>query len=244
MKKSALITGCIICLLLLFGVKVYADTINTIIVHHTATLDVSIAVIRKYHIEHNKWNDVGYHFLIRADGTIENGRPVSKVGAHAKGRNAHSVGIALTGNDKFTWQQKVSLGILVRKLCQQYPVQKIERHHEQCPGPGLEVEAMTKEILGTRDQIGIASHFADWNTASGKHIYPWTIGCASWFYPLGSYLKVTNLKTGKTIRCEVIDRGPSKSLVVQGRIIDLTTAAFAKICNTDVGLVRVKVEVL
>jgi len=124
-----------------------AREIDTIIVHHTDSGDVSVKTINEWHKERG-WSGIGYHYVIRANGDLEIGRPVSKIGAHAKGRNAHSIGIALTGRDHFTWQQKISLGILVRKLCKKYPIKKIERHHERCPGPNLEVEAMAKEVLG------------------------------------------------------------------------------------------------
>ncbi len=43
------------------------------------------------------WSDVGYHWVIRRDGFIEEGRPPSRVGAHVKGYNTHSLGICLVG---------------------------------------------------------------------------------------------------------------------------------------------------
>tara|TARA_R110002096_G_scaffold3334_3_gene16536 strand:+ start:234 stop:563 length:330 start_codon:yes stop_codon:yes gene_type:complete len=44
----------------------------------------------------------GYHFLVRLDGTIERARPIDMVGAHARGFNKHSIGIAYAGGiDKY-----------------------------------------------------------------------------------------------------------------------------------------------
>ena len=40
---------------------------------------------------------VGYHFIIRLDGTIEQGRPLEMIGAHCSGHNAHSIGICYIG---------------------------------------------------------------------------------------------------------------------------------------------------
>lgn len=222
--------------------EVAAREIDTIIVHHTLSGDVSAAEINRWHMQERGWSEIGYHFLIRADGTIEMGRPVSKTGAHAKGRNAHSIGIALTGVDIFTPEQIVSLNKLVEELCFDGKIKKIERHRvgqNACPGTGLDVEVLNKYIRGTQP---IASWFMDWNTASGKHVYPWTIGCASWFYPLGTKLRVTNFNTGKSVVCEVIDRGPNKGLVKKGRTIDLTKAAFAKIGDLNEGLLPVIIE--
>lgn len=73
--------------------------INEIIVHCTATpagRDVSAADIDKWHRERG-FDCIGYHYVIRLDGSIEVGRPLDKVGAHCKGHNAHSIGIVYVG---------------------------------------------------------------------------------------------------------------------------------------------------
>lgn len=44
------------------------------------------------------WAGVGYHFMIKGDGTIVRGRPLWAIGAHAHGLNFNSIGIALLGN--------------------------------------------------------------------------------------------------------------------------------------------------
>ncbi|MBP9551198.1 MAG: N-acetylmuramoyl-L-alanine amidase, partial [Veillonella sp.] len=46
----------------------------------------------------NGWAGIGYHFVIRKDGTIERGRPLSVVGAHAQGNNLHTIGICMARN--------------------------------------------------------------------------------------------------------------------------------------------------
>ncbi len=106
------------------------------VIHHTAgskasDRDLTVVEIDAMH-KARGWDGIGYHFLIRKDGSIHKGRPLSKSGAHAKGRN-HYVGIALTGFDDFTEAQKDSLTWLLRD----YGISHIEPHHEQCPGPGL-----------------------------------------------------------------------------------------------------------
>jgi hypothetical protein len=59
------------------------------IVLHTVGVagDTTIAAIRKYHVEHNGWRDVGYHRLVRKSGLVEVGRPLSAAGAHLQGAN-------------------------------------------------------------------------------------------------------------------------------------------------------------
>lgn len=112
------------------------------VIHHTATNDVSVKVIRRYHTEHNKWKDVGYHFIIRQDGSIETGRSLYyNYGAHAKGRNNY-IGIVLTGYEAFSDAQVKSLKVLLRGLQIQY----IENHHQYCPGKGLDLKGIANEL--------------------------------------------------------------------------------------------------
>lgn len=90
------------------------------VVHCAATppsMDIGVDEIRQWHTVGNGWSDIGYHFVIRRDGTIELGRPIERAGAHAKGHNANSVGTCLVGGvdedmfpeDNFTKEQKASL---------------------------------------------------------------------------------------------------------------------------------------
>ena len=46
----------------------------------------------------NGWAGIGYHYLVRKDGTIYRGRPEDTVGAHAYGANSHSIGVCFEGN--------------------------------------------------------------------------------------------------------------------------------------------------
>jgi len=68
-----------------------------IIIHHSLSHDVSAETIKEWHLERG-FSDCGYHFIVRYNGAIEHGRHFHLVGAHAKGRNADSVGICVTGD--------------------------------------------------------------------------------------------------------------------------------------------------
>ena len=73
--------------------------INKIIVHCTATQeskDVSVDEVRRWHLKRG-WRDIGYHFLIQRDGTVDEGRPIEQSGAHTKGHNWDSIGVAYVG---------------------------------------------------------------------------------------------------------------------------------------------------
>ncbi|MGL5965359.1 MAG: N-acetylmuramoyl-L-alanine amidase, partial [Fusobacteriaceae bacterium] len=70
-----------------------------IVIHCSATkptMDIGVRDIRMWHKQQG-WLDVGYHFIIKRDGTIEEGRPVDVVGSHVKNHNSNSVGVCLVG---------------------------------------------------------------------------------------------------------------------------------------------------
>jgi hypothetical protein len=56
-------------------------------------------------------------------------------------------------------------------------------------------------------------------------------GCAHRTAPLGSTVTVENLRNGKSITCEVVDRGP----YVAGRVLDLDETLFAQLDDPGVG---------
>lgn len=103
--------------------------INRIILHYTETpeyMDVSIEDVRKWHKERG-FTDVGYHFLVRLDGSIELGRDIKIVGAHTSGANGDSIGIAYVGGlmnnvqcDTRNLKQRVSLDVLIGYLRRVY----------------------------------------------------------------------------------------------------------------------------
>ena len=77
----------------------------THIVIHTAAaandngpVDQSASTIRAYHMRVRGYSDIGYHYVVRFDGTVEHGRPVTQPGAHVEGFNRHSIGICFTGH--------------------------------------------------------------------------------------------------------------------------------------------------
>ena len=58
------------------------------------------------------WHSIGYHWVIRRDGTIEQGRPEHMIGAHVSGHNLDTIGICLVGRKDFTAQLPALYGML------------------------------------------------------------------------------------------------------------------------------------
>jgi rare lipoprotein A len=59
-------------------------------------------------------------------------------------------------------------------------------------------------------------------------------------YPLGSIVRVTNVKTGATALVRITDRGP----FIRGRVVDLSLAAAQKVDVWKPGIAEVKVELM
>ena len=115
--------------------------INKIIIHCSATRegqDVSVDTIRRWHVVERGWSDIGYHYVIGLDGSIEKGRLNNVQGAHTKGHNKNSLGICYIGGcdkdmnpkDTRTDEQKRSFLILLEGLKSIYPKAKIHGHNE------------------------------------------------------------------------------------------------------------------
>lgn len=115
--------------------------INEIIIHCSATkpsMDIGVEEIRDWHVNGNGWQDVGYSHIIRRDGTLELGRPISIPGAHVAGRNAKSIGICLVGgidetgrpDCNYTEAQWRTLRTLVPKLVKDYGIPLIAGHRD------------------------------------------------------------------------------------------------------------------
>lgn len=104
----------------------------------------------------------------------------------------------------------------------------------------IAVALLASSLCTAHGETGIASVYGNehgqWRRADGKRYYPWAIGCAYKRGRLGSIVRVTVLKTGRSILCPVNDRGP----YVRGRIIDLSFGAAHALGVR--GLARVRVN--
>ena len=140
-----------------------------IVIHKSARPEVyyDVDVMRKYHMEVRGWSDIGYHFVIKPDGTIQEGRPITRYPASCKGHNEDVVAICCIGEfctDNPTDEQINSLKTLILRLCVEYKIDT-DMHHIFChadyrdpPGnrycPGKNLHRRIPEISNwVRDQI-------------------------------------------------------------------------------------------
>lgn len=129
--------------------------ITKIILHCSATRegqDVSVETIRKWHLNRG-WSDIGYHYVIYLDGSIHEGRPVNRSGAHTKGHNSKSIGVCYIGGvekdgktpkDTRTPEQDTALTNLITALLEMYPTATLHGHNEfankACPSFDVQKE--------------------------------------------------------------------------------------------------------
>ena len=128
-------------------------------------------------------------------------------------------------------------------------------------GPSLEAAKVTKPWVTVTASSAPNGHVAK----STKRSKPFQVGTASWYgeyfqgkptasgepydmhdltaahptLPLGTFVKVTNLRNGKAVVVRINDRGP----VVDGRIIDVSSNAARALGFKQRGLQRVRLDI-
>jgi len=102
----------------------------------------------------------------------------------------------------------------------------------------------TKQIKNNPYEVGIASWYGEYfqgkATASGEPFDMQALTAAHPTLPLGSFVRVTNLRNGRAIVVRINDRGP----VVEGRIIDLSYNTARVLGFEERGLQRVRLDLV
>lgn len=116
--------------------------------------------------------------------------------------------------------------------------------HPSTPKAGVPGARSSSQDESKPYQIGIASwygkQFHGKTTANGEDFDMFELTAAHLELPLGTYVKVTNLRNGRWVIVRINDRGP----YIEGRIIDLSYGA-ARMLNFYLnGLERVRIDVL
>lgn len=131
--------------------------VRLLVVHCSATRptqDIGAKEIDAWHRQAG-WLKIGYHFVIRRDGTVEKGRELNEVGSHVRGHNSNSIGICLVGGvdaqlkpeDNYTPAQKEQLLDLLRQLTLMFPHAEIVGHRDLSPDRNKDGRVTPEEWL-------------------------------------------------------------------------------------------------
>lgn len=126
-----------------------------IFLHHAAATTCGVETIHTWH-KNQGWSGIGYHFVVRKDGTIERGRPEDKVGAHVSGHNSDSIGICFEGNfesETMNEAQKQAGTNLVAYVKSLYKVDNVYQHKDvaatACAGANFPFEDIVGGTIST-----------------------------------------------------------------------------------------------
>lgn len=101
--------------------------------------------------------------------------------------------------------------------------------------------ALLLAAVGAHAEIGIASWYGSESgsrRADGHRFNPNVVSCAHKTLPLRTWIRVTDVHTHRSIRCQVLDRGPYR----RGRIVDLSLGAARKLGIVGRGTAKVRIE--
>jgi hypothetical protein len=136
--------------------------VDRVIVHHFYRPTAAqwrglptLEAVRRFHVEGNGWEDIGYHVVVGPDNTIWLARPIEHVGAHCKGQNTRSVGLAFAAD--FDTEDPAANGLATGEkataaICERF---KIGADHvffhrdfapKSCPGLKMSRTAFRQEV--------------------------------------------------------------------------------------------------
>ena len=108
--------------------------IKYLVAHCTATPhSTTVESIKRYWKEVKKWKQVGYHFLIEADGNVVQLAPIEKITNGVGGFNSNAIHFCYIGGlkiDDRTDSQKASMLALMKQHKTMFPSAKIQGHRD------------------------------------------------------------------------------------------------------------------
>lgn len=130
------------------------EILDTVVIHHEGNSQThDPRRVQDKHMDGNGWADIGYHYIIGADGTIYQGRDINVRGSHVDGQNTGKIGILFLGDFENNWwdndddptqAQIESSKNLIRWLDSEYGIETVLGHKDvegqdtECPGDNLE----------------------------------------------------------------------------------------------------------
>lgn len=175
---------------------------DLLILHHSGTTTCTPDGVHNSHVG-NGWAGIGYHYLVRKDGTIYRGRPEDTVGAHAYGANSHSIGVCFEGNyqveQTMPAAQLAAGQALVADIKRRWGITKVIGHKDvagsttDCPGKYFPLAEMisgkteTATNNTTKEDIIMVATQMIGNGDRGNAVRSMQGALVAQGYPCGSY---------------------------------------------------------
>jgi hypothetical protein len=116
---------------LLFEKKINKETsyfqkpkrkVNKVFIHcsDSDSIYYGLEEIKKDHVKNNKWDDIGYHYVITREGEIQKGRSLECIPSAQKGHNTNSIAICVCGKRIFTDDSLLALVELCEEIHNSY----------------------------------------------------------------------------------------------------------------------------
>lgn len=146
--------------------------------HNGVSAPQSVEVIHNYHRNHNGWAGIGYHWFVRKDGKIYEGRSEKYAGAHCLSINSTSIGICAEGNfneEIMPEVQKQSIVELIADIKTRYNIKWIKGHKEiintSCPGKNFPINEIKNATIGESGTVQTTKSILDLanEVISGKY---------------------------------------------------------------------------
>lgn len=119
---------------------------HSVVIHHSGNWGEKNPVnIERLHLVENRFDHVGYHYLIDSSDKVYEGRELIYKGSHVRHSNTKRIGVLLLGDfneqwwdidDELTKAQLKALELLVKSFKTHFPIDKLGGHKEFLPGKG------------------------------------------------------------------------------------------------------------
>ncbi len=130
--------------------------IKYIVIHHSAVdADSTPLQVAGYHVQHNGWPGIGYHFQVTYDGTINYVGDLETVRYNVASRNRECVGVELNGDFTHHWPTDMQLGsarVLLAWLKGQLAMAAVVGHKDIAL-PGYETSCPGDTWYAWRDKL-------------------------------------------------------------------------------------------
>lgn len=153
------------------------SSIKRIILHNSGvTVLQTVETIHNYHKNTKGWAGIGYHFYVRKDGTIYEGRTVEYVGAHATNNNSNSIGVCFEGNFNEETMNDIQIKAgqeLVAYLKATYNISTVQAHRDvnntSCPGTNFPFSEIANGTVETKPVQNTNKEFEKYDSRIGEY---------------------------------------------------------------------------